>query len=108
MGEARRPPSGFFTLSRPEWQQRLPRKLRIAAEWQFGTWFATSFLLLLRGELMGAAIGVGFSAMVFLMLTGGLQPSWRLETPLGWWAVVVLFTMMGALGVVVLLFGTYE
>jgi hypothetical protein len=63
--------SAFFTINRPEWQANLPRALRIAAEWLFGTLIIGGVQYAIRtGELVGIPMGVFISFVIFLFTSG--------------------------------------
>jgi hypothetical protein len=94
----------FFTLHRPPWQERLPRGLRLAAEWQFGTLILGSILGTLRGgELYGLLLGPAVSGILFLLLAGWREDR-RINNPIVWWAIVILLSGIGAAGILSLIF----
>jgi hypothetical protein len=89
----------LFTINRPEWQANLPRGLRIAAEWQFGTIVLSSIIGSIRGDLVGLPVGLFISFILFLFLSGWAE-SRRINSPGLWWAVVITLSLLGALAVV--------
>lgn len=91
--------SEFFRFHQPQWQRDLPRRLRLAAQWQFGTIPLAAIVLLAVGQFGLAAILAGFSGFLFLF-TGGWSAGERLKSPIAWWGTVILFSGMGALGLV--------
>lgn len=94
--------SGFFTINRPEWQARLPRGLRTAAEWQFGTWIVFAVLATIQGELIALPMSLAFSFFLFLLLSGWSEGK-RFNSPVTWWVAVVGFSLLAAFGAVILL-----
>ncbi len=95
--------SAFLTINRPEWQANLPRGLRIAAEWQFGTFILASILAATRtGEFVGIPVSLAFSFIMFLILSGWAQNK-RVNSPIVWWTIAIGFGLLGALGIVVLI-----
>jgi hypothetical protein len=99
MSQLRRPGTSLFTINRPEWQANLPRGLRIAAEWQFGTIVLSSIIGSIRGDLVGLPVGLFISFILFLFLSGWAE-SRRINSPGLWWAVVITLSLLGALAVV--------
>jgi len=93
----------FFTLHRPAWQERLPRGLRLAAEWQFGMWILLPIVAtFMGGDLLGAVLGIALSGFFFLMLTGWREDQ-TISNPVGWWSLVLALSALGASGVIFLL-----
>lgn len=103
MSQLRSSRAGFFTINRPEWQANLPRGLRTAAEWQFGTVILASVIGGLRGDLVGLPVGLLVSFILFLFLSGWVE-SRRINSPGLWWIVVITLSLIGALGLIGALF----
>jgi len=99
MSQLRRSGTGPFRGDRPEWQENLPRGLRLAAEWQFGTVILASLIGAIRGDLVGLPVGLFASFMVFLFLSARAG-SRRIDTPGLWWALVIVLSTLGAIGVI--------
>lgn len=96
MSQARRPRSRVFTINRPEWQTNLPRALRIAGEWQFGTMILVGIVVAIRmGNIV--AIGGGFvpQFLMFLILSGWAENK-RINSRVAWWALSIGIGLMGA------------
>ncbi len=91
--------SALLTINRPAWQASLPRGLRIAAEWQFGTVILSAIIGAFRGDLVGLPVGLLVSFVFFLFLSGWAE-SRRINSPGLWWAVVIVLSLLGAGGVV--------
>ncbi len=87
----------IFGPHRPEWQERLPKGLRIAAEWQFGTLVLAGIVsMVTTGNLLAVPVAFGISAMGWMFLTG-FREDRRLESPVTWWAAVIFFSAIGLL-----------
>lgn len=103
MSQSKRLKSSLFTINRPEWQANLPRGLRIAAEWQFGTLILAAILSAIRtGNVLLIPVAVLGSFVLFL-LTSGYNENRRINNPLLWWAFVILVSSIGAFGSVILI-----
>jgi len=100
-GFAKRFMAEFFRFHQPQWQRAMPRRLRLAAQWQFGTIPLAAIVLLASGAFGLAAMLAVFSGFLFLF-TGGWSAGERIKSPIGWWATVILFSAMGAVSVVAL------
>jgi hypothetical protein len=108
MGQVRhRRRAPFWTINRPAWQAGLPPTLRIAAEWQFGTWILLAIVGAVRGELLALPAGLGFSFFLFLFLSGWSE-SRRINTPVLWWAFVLGMSLLPAFSVALLFLDTPE
>jgi hypothetical protein len=96
--------SSFLTFHRPAWQEQLPKGLRLAAEWQFGTLLLVALVQLLKDEFAGAFFFVMMSVFFFTFLA-----AWRedrhIKSPYVWWLVVGLLSAMSAVTVVGLILG---
>jgi Na+-driven multidrug efflux pump len=100
--------STFFTLHRPDWQANLPRGLRIAAEWQFGTLVLAALVGAFRdGEIMFIPMALALQGFWFLFLTG-FREDRRINSPVAWWALVVFLTCFGLLLTGVMIFDPPE
>ncbi|MGH8906308.1 MAG: hypothetical protein ACRD0K_07300 [Egibacteraceae bacterium] len=100
---APRPRSSWFTFHRPPWQQRLPKRLRLAAEWQFGTLALIASMALLRGEFAAAGFFCLMSLFFFTFFAGWVE-SRRINNPYAWWAAVIFISAGGGLGVLFSIF----
>ena len=93
-----------FEPHRPAWQERLPKGLRTAAEWQFGMHVLASLVSVMRGgELFALPLGLALTAVGWMVLTG-VREDRRIESPTVWWSVVVLMSGVGAAAVATLAF----
>jgi hypothetical protein len=100
--------SSLFTINRPEWQSNLPRGLRIAAEWQFGTVILAAILSAIRsGELLIVPAAV-FGSFVLFLLTSGYFENRRINNPVLWWTFVIFVSAIGAFAIVILIFDPPE
>jgi len=90
----------FLRINRPPWQERIPTRLRIAAEWFFGVFPLTSLVLLFRAELIGAAVGMGVAVALFLF-TAGWSPGRRINNPTLWWIWVISMTLLGFVAMII-------
>ncbi|MGH9042029.1 MAG: hypothetical protein ACRDZ3_17555 [Acidimicrobiia bacterium] len=98
----------FFSLNRPEWQETLPRPLRIAAELQFGTLVLAAVVgAILDGNIIGIPMALGFTGFMFLFLTG-FREDRRINSPAAWWAVVILIAGLGLFLTAVMIFDPPE
>ncbi len=96
--------SPFLTFHRPPWQERLPKGLRFAAEWQFGMLLVLAVVQLLKGEFAAAFFFVVMSVFFFTFLAGWIENR-RINSPFIWWSVVTVLSALTALAVVGSLFG---
>jgi hypothetical protein len=94
----------WLTFHRPPWQERLPPRLRLAAETQLGTWILAALIMLLRGEVVGAVVLLMPSFLFFTLLTGWREDR-RITSPPLWWACVAVATALGALALIGSIFG---
>lgn len=102
MSQTKRPRPSFFTINRPPWQEALPRGLRMAAEWQFGTIILFSTIAAIRGDLTALPVGGGVSLLFFLLLSGWAEGK-RINSKVAWWAVVIGISLLGAFVSVILI-----
>jgi hypothetical protein len=86
--------SFFLTLHRPLWQEQLPPRLRLALEWQFGTFLLGAVVLVFRGQFALAGLLVLLSIFLFAFLAGWVE-SRRINSPYLWWPFAILVTLMG-------------
>ena len=86
--------SEFFKFHQPEWQRRMPRRLRLAAQWQFGTFPLTALVMLVTGNFAFSALSAGFSGFLFLF-TGGWSLNERFKHPVPWWGFVMVVSATG-------------
>jgi hypothetical protein len=93
-------PSGqrsfWLTFHRPPWQEQLPRHLRFAAEWQFGTLPLAALVMLFRGVFAATAALVIASVFCFTYLAAWREDR-RINSPYLWWSFVILVTALGLL-----------
>ena len=102
MSQTRRFISDFFTINRPAWQREIPRRLRVAAEWQFGTVPLMAAISLFRGDFVGALVMASISAILFIF-TSGWSPGRRINSPLLWWVFVLATSTVAAFTLVYVL-----
>ena len=92
------------TIHRPPWQERLPRHLRLAAEWQFGTPALLALVQILKGEFAGAFFFLMMTTFCFFFLAGWYEER-RINSPYAWWGFVDLLAAGGAVATVGSIFG---
>lgn len=86
-----------FGPHRPEWQEGLPKGLRTAAEWLFGSLVLAGIASAARtGNFAAVPVAFGVSAVAWMFLTG-FREDQRLESPRTWWTTVVLLSAVGFL-----------
>lgn len=88
---------------RPPWQQRLPNRLRVAAEWQFGTPIALALVCLIRGVLPGAAVFLFLGGFWYLFLTGWHEGKMITNRLIWWPTVLFLSVIQGGIALILLL-----
>jgi hypothetical protein len=104
MSQPRRVRSRLLTINRPAWQANLPRGLRIAAEWQFGTLIVASLLGAVRtGDYATTPIGI-FTSIIFFLILSGWAENKRINNKVAWWALSIGLGLGGALAIAVLVF----
>jgi hypothetical protein len=85
---------------KPGWQPPLPPKWRLAAEFQFGTYFLLALVSLIQGELMGALMALVVS-LVFFGIT-----RWTMSgSPWAWWTFIVIGNVGGVATLIAVVFG---
>jgi hypothetical protein len=83
----------------PAWQPPLPPKWRLAAEFQFGTYFLLSLVTLIRSHFMAAFMAVVVSLVLF-----GMTHWMMSHSRFWWWCTVVIINVAGVLTLVATLF----
>lgn len=97
-------PSRTFGPHRPAWQEQLPKGLRTAAEWLFGSLVLAGIVSAVRtGNLAAIPVTIGVSVLVWMFLTG-FREDRRLESPITWWAAVVVLSAVGFLVAAAMIF----
>lgn len=96
--------SRIFGPHRPDWQERLPRQLRVAAECLFGSFVLAGAVSAVRtGRPEAIPAGIFGTALAWLFLTG-FREDRRIESPVLWWAMVILLSAIGFSVAVALVF----
>lgn len=81
----------YYMDSGGPWDNPLPRALRVAAEWNFGTWILVAILGVLREGLWP-----GSFMFVPAVLATVVTHTRGATSPAFWWFSVVGFTLFGA------------